>query len=519
MMKPNTHQLRFPVCLLDTVLDKETEYDGTLPEYCPDVIRLIRVDCTPYVDSCEVDSDASGDKLHINGRIVYEVLYETDRRNKLRFCSFTQEFHHAVDLPKNDLEALAGECRADCCKITCKMLSPRRLVLHARLELRVCVTGERAVPALSTQPCNGMFFKEKTITFDAPNETVTQDFRFEEQLPLLQGEKSIGEVIVSNVTLQPPQYTVTEGCLTAKTNALVKVLYESEDAENGYCMTSKNIPLTVSLEDSAVGEGKICTLTLECTEHTVSPELDQYGENRLFKVCFTVKAHASLVGTQEETVAEDLFSADCEDTLARTELQQQHLCDTVDRSFTVDLKLPADEPYFTALYDTMVRAGRIRTSPADGGMELQGTLTISILGEGTDGIQHRDYTEEFVQFVPADIPKDPCNIQADVLPFEVLPTLHADGSISARVICNAHLAIYTKETVSFLSDVTKQVELEKDADACTAAYFFPLRTDDLWSIAKQYRVDPMSIRAANPNAFDDSGRLASGVKSVMILFA
>lgn len=502
---------------MDTVLDKETEFDGSLPEYCPDVTRLIRVDCTPYVDSCDIGNE----KLHISGRVVYDVLYETDRKNKLRYCSFTQEFQHSADLPRNELEALRGNCSAACSKITCKMLSPRRLMLRARLELHTVVCGEQIVSLLSTRPTEGMFFKKKQIRHDTSSKSVQNEFRFDETLPLLQGEKDIGEVIFSTVSLQPPQITVSGGSAIAKTNAVVKVLYEAEDAgngaENSCCMSAKSVPLTIVLEDPVIGEGAHCTLALAVGAYSVLPELDQYGESRLLKAGFTVTASAEVTGSEEVEVADDLFSVASADTVTRTEMNLPSLSGIVDRSFTVDLKLPAEDPIFTSLYDTTVRSGRIRATPADGGVELAGTLTVSVLGNSSDGIQHRDYTEEFVQFVPADLPQNLAGVMAEVTPFEVLPTLHSDGSISARVINNARLFLYTEEQVSFLSEITKQTELDTSEDAYTVAYFFPSKTDDLWTVAKKYRVDPEKIRSANRNAFDDLGRLASNIKTIAVV--
>lgn len=512
MIKPMTTQLRFPTRVMDTVLDKETEFDGSLPEYCPDVIRLIRVDCTPYIDGCE----CTADKVHINGRVLYDILYETDRKNKLRYCGFTQDFRHSADLPMHETENLQAVCRAACSKITCKLLSPRRLVLRARLELHTTAHGERVVSILSTQPTEGMFFRKKSIRLDTAPETVSRELQFEETLPLLQGEKSIGEIIFGGISLQPPQVTVTEGCAIAKANAIIKVLYESEDAESGCCMTAKTVPLSVSLEDPAIREGKHCALSLGIGAQSVLPELDQYGESRLLKANFSIGASAVLVGSMETEVADDLFSAAYEDTVARTEMNLPGLYDIVDRSFTVDFKIPAEDPPFSALYDTTVRAGRIRSTPVDGGIEVSGTMTVSILGDSRDGIMHRDYVEDFVQFVPVDLPESLAGAAVDIIPFDVLPTLHADGSISARVICNAKIFLNTEQQVSFLSDIVKQVELDAE-DAYTVAYFFPARTDDLWSVAKRYRVDPAVLRASNPKAFDDSGRLAGNVKTVVVV--
>lgn len=509
----STTQIRFPTRLWDTVLDKETDFDGILPEHCPDVIRLIRVDCTPYIDSCDV----SGGKAVMNGRVIYDLLYEADRKNKLRFCSFTQEFRHTADLPKNDLEDLTAECTATCSKITCRMISPRKPSLRARLELHTVVTGVTAVNTLSVQPTEGVFFLKKTLQYDTPAETVQQEFHFDESLPLLQGEESIGEVVFGTVTVQPPQTTVTNGSILLKTNAVAKVLYETEDGEQkGYRMTVKSMPLTLSMDTPASSEDKRCAASLEMSAHSITPELDQYGESRLLKACFTIGAKAVLCGTQETEVADDLFSVDAIRIATRTETKIPQLAGSVDRSFTVDLKLAPEDPMFTALYDTTVRAGKSKVSPGDGGLELTGVLNLSVLGDSNEGVLHRDFSEEFVQFIPVELPEEPWEVSVEVIPYEILPTLHADGSISARAICNARILFYTQRHMTFLCDPVKETELPKE-DSYAVAYFFPAKNDTLWTVAKKYRLDPAKLKADNPSAFDDIGRLTAGTKTVTVI--
>ena len=508
-----TTQIRFPTRLWDTVLDKETDFDGILPEHCPDVIRLIRVDCTPYIDSCDIN----GGKAVITGRVIYDLLYEADRKNKLRFCSFTQEFRHTADLPKNELEDLIAECTASCSKITCRMISPRKPSLRARLELHTVVTGVTAVNTLSVQPTEGVFFLKKTLQYDTPAETIRQEFRFDESLPLLQGEESIGEVVFGTVTVQPPQTTVTSGSILLKTNAVAKVLYETEEGEQKeYRMTVKSMPLTLSMDTPDAKEDASCAAYLEMSAHSIMPELDQYGENRLLKTCFTVNARAVLSDTREVEVAEDLFAADAIRTATRNETTIPRRAGWVERSFTVDLKLAPEDPLFTSLYDTNVRAGKSKVAPGDGGLELTGILNLSVLGNSNDGVLHRDYSEEFVQFIPVDLPEEPWEVAVEVMPFEVLPTLHADGSISARVICNARMQFYTQKQVSFLCEPVKETELPKE-DPYAVAYFFPTKNDTLWTVAKKYQLDPAKLKADNPSAFDEIGRLTSGTKTVTVI--
>ena len=116
----------------------------------------------------------------------------------------------------------------------------------------------------------------------------------------------------------------------------------------------------------------------------------------------------------------------------------------------------------------------------------------------------------------AEIPKDLSEVAAEIAPFEVLPTLHSDGSISARVICNATLSLRTEEHVSFLCEPVVQTEPEEE-DPYSVAFFYPAKTDTLWSVAKKYRIDPAKLKADNPSSFDENGRLTAGTKTVTVL--
>ena len=512
LTKPIVKELRFPCRLFDATLDKETDYDGNLPEFCPDIVRIIRVDCTPYADGCTVD----GERAVVSGRILYDILYEADRKRKLRYCSFVEDFTHTVELPKSDILARNCECKAICSKITVKMLSPRHLILHARLELSVTVTGEKVLPMIAVEEQSGIFFKKKQFTYDAFPETAKSEHKFDETLSLLQGEKNVGEIIFGSVTLQPPQVNLQPGSATAKTNAVVKVLYAPEDSEDSYCMSVKTVPVSVTVESPEIGEENHTTLSLTLAAQDVSADLDQYGENRILKAGFTVEARAVSVAKQTMEAAEDLFTADGIEETKQAQIVVPELEETLDRSFTVDLKIAPDEPPFSTVYDSTVRTTRVRAGIAEGGVEIEGVLILSVLGEGSDGIQHRDYVENFDQFIPADLPRHASGVMVEITPFEVLPTLHSDGSISARVICNARIFIYTEEKVTFLSGIESQTELPPEDDPCTVAYFFPDHGETLWSVAKRYHSDPAAVEADNPGVFGEDGSLAAGARAVLV---
>lgn len=194
------NEILIPKKLFSAKLDKELEFDSALPDYCPDIARLIKVDCTPFTEGCNMENG----KVVVNGKAVYDVLYETDYKNRLRCCTFAQDFSISVPIPAGAENPYAF-CNCGCERISCKLLSPRRLLLKASLWADMTMEGDLPAKALNVDEGRDIFFKKKTIGFEGRTALYNESFHFSDSLGLAQSEKSIGEIVCGTVTLQPPQ--------------------------------------------------------------------------------------------------------------------------------------------------------------------------------------------------------------------------------------------------------------------------------------------------------------------------
>ena len=171
------------------------------------------------------------DKAVITGKAVYDILYETDYISRLKFCSFTQEFVHNIPVPRISGEKPAPFCDVKCERINCKLLSPRRIVIKSALSAELKIESEAPVKAVSVKEDNETFFRKKALEFQSRTSRFEHSYDFSDSLSLNQNEKSIGEIVCGNITLQQPQITLTSGRAEIKTSASVKALCEEENAE------------------------------------------------------------------------------------------------------------------------------------------------------------------------------------------------------------------------------------------------------------------------------------------------
>lgn len=507
-----TNEILIPKKIFSAAVDKELEFDASLPEYCPDIARIVKVDCTPFAESCEI----SDGKATVKGRAVYDVLYETDYKSRLRCCSFTQDFSHTVTLPRGNASEISGFCNTKCEKISCKLVGARRLMIKSLISAQYEIEGVSAVKAVAVSDGKDIYFRRKTIGFDGKTIRFEDKSSFTDSIALAQSEKSIGEIISGSVTLQAPQITLSPGRAEIRTNAVMRVLCEEENSEDKCFVSSKTLPITIEYQNDAIEDHKHISVSLCTTESTFIPELDQYGESRVIKAAFSVKTCIKINEPKAYTVADDVFERDYDSVPVKTAVTLPHIHSQSENSFSAEAKLPPATPKTESILDSSARVGGTSVEKGENAVTASGIFTVTLLTSTADGVYSQDFQVPFTQTFQTEIPNNTSEITAETSVLEVIPTLHSDGSITIRIIASTEITVVSETEESFVSELTKRAARKADDEDCALIYFFPQENDDLWSIAKHYRVSPESIAEENPDSFNPQGKPTEAGKAVLI---
>jgi hypothetical protein len=405
---------------------------------------------------------------------------------------------------------------ARCTHISCKMLSPRKFIMKPRIQLDLDVFATTAVKTVDTRSGDNTFYQTNEVFYEKKLTPYIEEFTFEEEMPLLQSEKSIGDIVYGNIQLQPPQVTVSGNDAIVKTNATVKLLYEEEGSENELVATAKIIPVSMTLSNLGVDDAGRIAVSLTVTNERITSELDAYGENRIIKAVFTARAKADMTEKVAETIATDLFSSDYANKTESTSITLPVQNSESDRTFSIDTVITPERPFVNTPFDIDIIINDLRAEITEGGINLSGNYTVSILGRTADSLESYDSSGEFMEFIPIELPQNVTSVDAELYPFDYSLTMMSDGSIALRIILNAKIRTYTEEQRTVISSVISQDPLPKEKDSYAVIYYFPNATDNLWSIAKKYHANPSIIRNSNPNAFDEFDQVKAGTKMVMI---
>ena len=235
----------------------------------------------------------------------------------------------------------------------------------------------------------------------------------------------------------------------------------------------------------------------------------------MIKTSFSIRVNMHISEPKAYSVADDMFEKNHDSTAVVASISMPRTIAKSNTGFSVDAKLPPMTPKPETLLDSSVRDFGTTVEITDEGAVLSGNLIATLLVDTAEGIYSFDHPIPFRQIL-GDFSDRDAVVTATTGPFDSVVTLHSDGSASLRIISDAQLFVRAESKESFLSDVSKRTPRQVESEDSVLIYCFPKKNEDLWSVAKLYRVDPESITTANPNRFDEQGIITDSGKPILI---
>ena len=184
---------RAPSTVLDTVAEQLTDVDLTLPDYCPDIEKILKCTLIPQIQS----KTFSGGQLQIDGVCIVRVLYVEGGKKSIRCCEHSVGFSQSFtvrDASENYI--VLTKTRPE--YINCRALSPRRLVMHGAFSLYAKVITAKTTSLFEPESDN-----LETLTMTVPlsdlKANCQEQFTVSEQISVAD-KPAVEAVLYSKVT-------------------------------------------------------------------------------------------------------------------------------------------------------------------------------------------------------------------------------------------------------------------------------------------------------------------------------
>ncbi len=469
----------------------ECSVDHVLPDYMPEIRRILRVEARPHKGGKYVD----GEKVEFTGTVAYTLLY-TDGEGKLSSVTLTADYSYFCPYRSEGEASAYSDTRIE--NTVCRLAGPRKISLKSVLKSRVhlllteelpTLRGAEGVELLPFHTSCRRIVSSEGYAISLTDALTVESASAEELRPLL-----------SDARLAVREVKVDEGSVRVRGEAFVRLLLAKEDgAPLSYpCRIPFDEEMAVegaSPTETVLVDGQIASIDLSISESEggAAVELSCDGELSFLRI-----TELPIEGVR-----------DAYNPLYPTRIEERGIplcripgCFT--GIFSVGGKGAMPEEAVVSIPDGegSVASARIETENARAVLlgEIKARLLLENAARGEEasgGFSAYEHTFPFR--IETDIHLSEGEAPRFDLACEVLylrPRVDRDGIVIDAEISVKVLA-YCEENFTFVSGIETDGENPYPRRADEIAVLYPEEGESLWSLSKRVHRSPTALCGLN----------------------
>ncbi len=483
----------------DGTQEQSVELDYVMPDYYPDIFKLVKCMLCPSV----VSHSLSGDKLTYELLVKIKVLYCSDESNEINCVDQRMTFTKTVDF--------GGSCEnADITfspvvdYVNCRAVNQRRLDVRGAVSIKIKAGCEKTEEIVSDAFGSNIQLRKENVFVVGTRMCKECTFEVDEDIDISYSKPAIRAVILADAVNINIDRKIIANKLITKGEAKVNFLYNGDDSPETMEFT---VPYSQVIDIDGLDDSYDCDVSAKIVCCEVTPHNNDDGEMRTVncKLLICVKCRAYC--TKNILVVADAYSTknECECTCSQLEVETEPVkySDTT----VVKSEVKSENGNLSKIYDVRgyVRSCTVSCDKDEGKLRVTGTVSTCVTACSDDGKPFVMDNEAGFEHI-FDVGEDNIRIRdccAEVLSVSYsLPDserieikTEVKISICASKMCNRRV----------VTDITVDPDTIKESEGYALKIYFADEGEDLWNIAKKYSTSVDAIIEENELDTDNDG--------------
>lgn len=494
-LNQDTRIIRAPRTVIDTVAEQLADADITLPDYCPNIEKILKCALTPKIQSRTL----SGGQLQIEGVCIINVLYVDGEKKTIRCCEHNVNFSQSFSL-KDTPENYVILTKTKSEYINCRALSPRRLVIHGAFSLYAKVIDSKST-ALYTPDNPSLETCQRQIRCAGLKSLCQELFTVSEEISAAD-KPQIEAVLCSSVTAAITGYKAVTGKLMVNGELNLKLFYLS-DIESGQTeKTEYIVPFSQVIDCEGAQEENSSIFDCEVLSYDIMLKNDVMSEKPLIaldaKICITEEGFLG----RDEFIVTDAYSTKYEAVPKFEKLGIITDAVPVAESFIEKINAKIDNCRISKLLDIYPDHITLEASASSDGIKACGKINMCVIALNSDGYpvfieRSFDYSHTI-----ASVPGSASLVFPSVRMPSVSYRLTDESGIELR--CELKISGGAVKNESFRAVEGVEINEEKplETGGCALTLYYASQDESIWDIAKSHKTSLDMLKSEN--GIDDS---------------
>lgn len=505
------------VFMTETLFDGQTEQgvelDHVLPDYYPEIFRILKCCLSPRV----ISAAFSGNKIMLDGVVLIKVLYLAENSTALHCVEQRYTWSKTVDIA-GKAENLCGEPhitvvpRTDYCN--CRAVSSRRLDIRGAISCRVTVT----CPSKFTLPALPDGMQVLTREVSCCTEPIYADKQLAVREDIETGASGIDYIISCDASPRIDDLRIIANKAVVKGTVTISALYGVHTDEHPGCdelekMTA-DIPVSQILDMPGLTDQQSCTPEFIVRNCELSPRSD----SGVISCELMLECRCSAVQTTTVMLPCDAYSTEYETELTPASLRIPAEPRRVDSQTSIKTTAACDGGEVDSIWDCRGELHSVSCRPdGENGLLVTGQVCVQALGKCSGGTPFfAEKQEAFEHTIPAaGVTQDTavcCRASVGNTGFAI----RSDGSIDVTVQADISAELTDSKQVNVISSAAVHTDKPKErSDEFALRICYTSGKESCWDIAKRCSTTVEAVM--EENEITDRGAELSGMVVIPIV--
>lgn len=478
--------------------DTEKNFDFILPEYLPGISRIVKT----YADIEKCIFEANSGEAEVKISVRVSVVYISEFDGKIKSTSFTEDISASMKEPFgfNGEYMAVPSCFVAALHSTVQ--SPRKVTVRLTLQTSVTLYSENKTPIYSPEEDDDICVLRDKVTSYSKKIIPETHFEQNEEISIDNKVAGIGEIIHTDASFIDSSITVDDGELKFNANVRLGILYESvkedEEQDTTYSYLDTTITLSDTLHCENINHDDVPFIYIDIYSSEPSVSLDMYGENRVVSLTIKYAVTGFAYEKQDIELITDAFLQDCSSDPEFSVITVDKLHSHLSKKEAVSQSVHADIHEITDISACNAKINSVTIEHSQGQFYAAAKCLAEILGTNLSGelssldvplllhipIGGRELASaDSIPDVIINISGCSAQIKEGVLKF--------DFEVSVNGIFVVH------ESHNLVCSLSHDDMGKLCKNKGEIVIYYPSKDEDLWQIAKKYRVAPQKICDAN----------------------
>ncbi len=467
----------------------ECSLEHTLPDYMPEIRKILRVDARPIEGGAYVEEG----RAECAGIVAFTVVY-TDAEGRPSAVSVNGDYSLTVPKAESALLYLDTELES----AACRPLGPRRMSLRARLRCRPHLIEEVALPMPEGEGCERLSASldgRKTLMAASGEMALSDSVAVQGILP------DDLHPILCDGSMRMEECRVEEDLCTLRAICMVRILAVTEEGRPMSFTSRIPIERSIDCEGARPGDAPLFSGTVSSLH--VRPTSDGEG-GTILEIDGTAECRLLLYRKCTLTPTVAIYSPSYRTEVTRSRITSEAFLGAAGGYYTASGSTAASLEERAALVLDTTATATVRKIAGDeekpivsGDVHVRMLLAGAVPEEGPTPCFSVEYTHPFRIEAPISLPKGrEVRLECTVTPISSRGRLEGGGYADDTELAFS-LAAFAPSTLTAVSELREYKDEPYVREEGTVTVVYPKDGDTLFSLAERYHTTPAALAEAN----------------------